>query len=75
MYVAILVNTPRFAGLGDKPHLRGNDVVVSDYRRRRRRILQVRRVVLLRLHLLLLHHLDDNRFRRHGCAAEGQRAQ
>lgn len=62
-------------GLGDKSHLRGNDVVVPDYRRRRCRILQVRRVDLLRFHLLLLHHLDDNRFRRHGRAAEGQRAQ
>lgn len=69
------MNTRPIAGLGDKSHLRGNDVELPDYRRRRRCVLQVRGMDLLRFHLLLLHHLDDNRFRRHGRAAERQRAQ
>lgn len=63
------------AGLGNKSHLRGYDLVLFDYRWRRRRILQVRRVDLLRFHLLLLYYSDDNRLRRHGRVAKGQRTQ
>lgn len=62
-------------GLGDKSHLRGNDVVLLDHRWRCRRILQIRGMVLLRFYLLLLYYSDDNRFRRYGRAAKGQRAQ
>lgn len=61
------------AGLGNQPNMRGDDPVDSDDRGWRRGVLPVRGLVLLRLRLLLLHYADDDRVRRHGRPAEGQR--
>lgn len=61
------------SGIGDQSHLRGDNSVVFDHSRRSRGVLEIRRLVLFRLHLLLFHHPNDHRLRRHGRATEGQR--
>ena len=60
------------AGLGNEPNLRVVDHVDPDDRRRSHGVHPLRGLVLLRLCLLLLHHPNDDRLRRHGGTAEGR---
>lgn len=68
-------NIVSFPGLRNKSYLRGDDLILLNDCGRCRGVLSVRRVVVLRLHLLLFHHPDDHRLRRHGRATKGQRAE